>query len=336
MDNKIGIQELAAAIAKAKEIDGSEAEIFCRSVFEIISDFLVKEKLVKIKGLGTFKLIDVSDRESINVNTGERIVIAGHTKMSFTPDAQLRDTVNRPFADFETTVLSENASTEKMEFIPAERVKPEEPKLADPKPAEPKQTEPKAEQPKLSEPNAEGPKEEAPKVVASKATESKEEPQSQPAAVQTPESTKPAESTHVQQPKPAKSVQPATSAQQPQSQPAQQPKGNRVWIYVLAIVAVAVCSILFLAGQFKTEKVPTVDPAVIEKLKADSIAAVQAAEKARIEKLIADSIAKAKRDSDSIAKINQAVLEYYEKHPEQRWRLERALRRSRARARRRS
>ena len=57
MDNKIGIQELAAAIAKVREIDGSEAEIFCRSVFEVVSEFLVKDKLVKIKGLGTFKLI---------------------------------------------------------------------------------------------------------------------------------------------------------------------------------------------------------------------------------------------------------------------------------------
>ena len=129
MDNKIGIQELAAAIAKVREIDGSEAEIFCRSVFEVVSEFLVKDKLVKIKGLGTFKLIEVSDRESINVNTGERIVIAGHTKMSFTPDSVLRDTVNRPFADFETTVLSDNASTEKMEFIPAEPAKAEKPKV---------------------------------------------------------------------------------------------------------------------------------------------------------------------------------------------------------------
>ena len=308
MDKKIGIQELAAAIANAKEINGSEAEIFCRSVFEVISEFLVKEKLVKIKGLGTFKLIDVNDRESINVNTGERIVIAGHTKMSFTPDSVLRDTVNRPFADFETTVLSENASTEKMEFIPAEPVKVEKPKQETPKPA-PK-PEPKPESRPESKPKAEPKAEAKVEVKAEAKAEAKAEPKTEPKA----------ETKH---------VQPA----QPQT-PVQQPKGNRIWIYVLAIVAVAACAIIFLAKQYSASQEPAIDPAVIEKMKADSIAAVQAAEKARIEKAKADSIAKAKADSDSIAKINQAVLEYYEKHPEQRWRLERALRRSRARARR--
>ena len=299
MDNKIGIQELAAAIAKVREIDGSEAEIFCRSVFEVVSEFLVKDKLVKIKGLGTFKLIEVSDRESINVNTGERIVIAGHTKMSFTPDSVLRDTVNRPFADFETTVLSDNASTEKMEFIPAEPAKAEKPNVEELK----KETKPEPKPEPKAEPKAE------PKV------EKKAEP------VAAPKPAKPAQVT-----KPAQPTQP--QKQEPQ------PKGNKVWIYVLAIVAVAVCAILFLAKQYSDKQDPANDPAVIEKLRADSIAAVQAAEQARIEKSKADSIAKAKADSDSIAKINQAVMEYYEKHPEQRWRLERALRRSRARARR--
>lgn len=307
MDNKIGIQELAAAIAKVREIDGSEAEIFCRSVFEVVSEFLVKDKLVKIKGLGTFKLIEVSDRESINVNTGERIVIAGHTKMSFTPDSVLRDTVNRPFADFETTVLSDNASTEKMEFIPAEPAKAEKPKVEELK----KETKP--------EPKPEPKAEPKPEPKAEPKAEPKVEKKAEPVA----------------DPKPAKPAQVTKPAQptQPQKQEPQ-PKGNKVWIYVLAIVAVAVCAILFLAKQYSDKQDPANDPAVIEKLRADSIAAVQAAEQARIEKSKADSIAKAKADSDSIAKINQAVMEYYEKHPEQRWRLERALRRSRARARR--
>lgn len=310
MDNKIGIQELAAAIAKVREIDGSEAEIFCRSVFEVVSEFLVKDKLVKIKGLGTFKLIEVSDRESINVNTGERIVIAGHTKMSFTPDSVLRDTVNRPFADFETTVLSDNASTEKMEFIPAEPAKAEKPKVEELK----KETKP--------EPKPEPKAEPKPEPKAEPKAEPKVEKKAEPVAA--PKPAKPA--------KPAQVTKPAQPTQPQKQEP--QPKGNKVWIYVLAIVAVAVCAILFLAKQYSDKQDPANDPAVIEKLRADSIAAVQAAEQARIEKSKADSIAKAKADSDSIAKINQAVMEYYEKHPEQRWRLERALRRSRARARR--
>lgn len=318
MDNKIGIQELAAAIAKVREIDGSEAEIFCRSVFEVVSEFLVKDKLVKIKGLGTFKLIEVSDRESINVNTGERIVIAGHTKMSFTPDSVLRDTVNRPFADFETTVLSDNASTEKMEFIPAEPAKAEKPKVEEPK----KETKPEPKPELKPEPKPEPKVEPKPEPKAEPKTEPKVEPKAEPVAA--PKPAKPA--------KPAQVTKPAQPTQPQKQEP--QPKGNKVWIYVLAIVAVAVCAILFLAKQYSDKQEPANDPAVIEKLRADSIAAVQAAEQARIEKAKADSIAKAKADSDSIAKINQAVMEYYEKHPEQRWRLERALRRSRARARR--
>lgn len=71
-----------------------------------------ERKDCKIKGLGTFKLIDVDSRESVNVNTGERFQIKGHTKVSFSPDANLRDTINKPFAHFETVVLNENTILE--------------------------------------------------------------------------------------------------------------------------------------------------------------------------------------------------------------------------------
>ena len=80
--------------------------------------------MVKIKGLGTFKLIEVSDRESVNVNTGERIRIVGHTKVTFTPDNALRDQVNRPFAEFETVVLNESTSQQEMERIDKPSVEP--------------------------------------------------------------------------------------------------------------------------------------------------------------------------------------------------------------------
>ena len=73
----------------------------------MIEQALENEKTVKIKGLGTFKLVDVDSRESVNVNTGERFQIKGHTKVSFTPDTNLRDTINKPFAHFETVVLNE-------------------------------------------------------------------------------------------------------------------------------------------------------------------------------------------------------------------------------------
>lgn len=119
MSNKLSIQDLASAYADKSGTDQKSALAFVKTVFEIVEEFISTDKVVKIKGFGTFKLISVSDRESVNVNTGERIVIAGHTKLSFTPDATLRDAVNRPFADFETTPINETTSIEAMEKLPS-------------------------------------------------------------------------------------------------------------------------------------------------------------------------------------------------------------------------
>lgn len=118
MNNKLSIQDLASVLAEKSGMDMKTASAFIKTVFEIVEEYIAIDKIVKIKGFGTFKLINVSDRESVNVNTGERIVIAGHTKLSFTPDAVLKETVNRPFADFETTLLNESTSIEEMERIP--------------------------------------------------------------------------------------------------------------------------------------------------------------------------------------------------------------------------
>lgn len=118
MDNKLSILDLAAILADSYGMDAKTSQTFVKAVFEIVEEFIAKDKLVKIKGFGTFKLINVSDRESVNVNTGERIVIAGHSKLTFTPDSALKDAVNRPFADFETTPLNEGTSIEEMERLP--------------------------------------------------------------------------------------------------------------------------------------------------------------------------------------------------------------------------
>lgn len=118
MNNKLSIQDLALVFAEQSGMDVKASTAFVKTVFEIIEEYIAIDKIVKIKGFGTFKLINVSDRESVNVNTGERIVIAGHTKLSFTPDTVLKDAVNRPFADFETTPLNESTSIEEMERIP--------------------------------------------------------------------------------------------------------------------------------------------------------------------------------------------------------------------------
>lgn len=120
MSKKLSIQDLASAYAEKSGTDQKSALAFVKTVFEIVEEFISTDKVVKIKGFGTFKLISVSDRESVNVNTGERIVIAGHTKLSFTPDATLKDAVNRPFADFETTPINETTSIEAMEKLPTQ------------------------------------------------------------------------------------------------------------------------------------------------------------------------------------------------------------------------
>lgn len=88
-------------------LEVAEAEVFITAMFKVVNEGLKEDKLVKIKGLGTFKLTKVSARESVDVNTGERIVIEGREKISFTPDNYMRDLVNSPFSQFETVVLSD-------------------------------------------------------------------------------------------------------------------------------------------------------------------------------------------------------------------------------------
>lgn len=112
MNEKLNIQDLVNLLAKEHNIDKKNAEAFVREFFLLIEQTLDSDNYVKIKGLGTFKLIEVSSRESVSVNTGERFKIEGYTKLSFTPDPSLRDLINKPFAHFETVVLNENTVLE--------------------------------------------------------------------------------------------------------------------------------------------------------------------------------------------------------------------------------
>ena len=120
MGSKINLQQLAKILAQKKNIPAKDAETFLKEFFDSIVQNVTSDKLVKIKGLGTFKLIEVLDRESVNVNTGERFVIPGHSKLSFTPEPALKDLINKPFADFQTTVINEGTSIEEMEWVPEE------------------------------------------------------------------------------------------------------------------------------------------------------------------------------------------------------------------------
>ncbi|MBR2777322.1 MAG: HU family DNA-binding protein, partial [Prevotella sp.] len=109
---KITIQELAAALMERNDLNKKEATSFVSAIFDVIQQALETEKIVKIKGLGTFKIIDVDDRESVNVNTGERVLIEGHGKITFTPDPIIKELVNKPFSQFETVVLNDGVDFE--------------------------------------------------------------------------------------------------------------------------------------------------------------------------------------------------------------------------------
>lgn len=105
--SKSNISRLAKSISSKRGLTQAEAERFVSKMFEVANEGLHEDKLLKIKWLGTFKVAPVKDRESVDVNTGERIVIEGRDKISFTPDNILKEIVNKPFAQFETVVVND-------------------------------------------------------------------------------------------------------------------------------------------------------------------------------------------------------------------------------------
>ena len=154
MNNRLNIQDVAELLAERTGRKREEAERFLRLLVEAITDGVLQDQLVKVKGVGTFKLITVEARESVHVHTGDRFLIPAHYKFAYTPDKELREAVNRPFSAFETTeilnpvigegleeeVLSPTAEPEKMNVeesveellpdreipLPKSEVKPEE------------------------------------------------------------------------------------------------------------------------------------------------------------------------------------------------------------------
>ncbi|MFC2300013.1 MAG: HU family DNA-binding protein [Segatella oulorum] len=102
----INLKELAKHLVEKHELTAADAEHFVTQFIETLQESVLSEKLVKVKGLGAFKLTPISARESVDVNTGDRIVIEGRDKITFTPDNAMKDLVNRPFSQFDTVVLN--------------------------------------------------------------------------------------------------------------------------------------------------------------------------------------------------------------------------------------
>lgn len=131
--SKSNISRLAKSISSKHGLTQAEAERFISKMFEVANEGLHEDKLLKIKWLGTFKVTPVKDRESVDVNTGERIVIEGRDKISFSPDNILKEIVNKPFAQFETVVVNDGVDfsdiDEKfsLQAVPAEPIAAEMP-----------------------------------------------------------------------------------------------------------------------------------------------------------------------------------------------------------------
>ena len=111
---KVMMSQLASVLMEKHGLDKRTAQRFLSAVVEVIQYGITTDRLVKIKGLGTYKVIEVGARESVNVNTGERVVIDGHSKLTFTPDSTMKELVNKPFSQFETVILNDGVEFDDM------------------------------------------------------------------------------------------------------------------------------------------------------------------------------------------------------------------------------
>lgn len=200
-DDKIVIGQLKSLLAKKAKISERQAAQFVEALFQQISVGLQQDGQVKISGLGTFKIQWNEPRKSVDVNTGNEIVIDGYNKVTFSPEASIKTLVNEPYANLEPQIIDENgnpieqpkndplqklsdeadnimlliADLKKMDNQQNTNEQQEEPKQEKEKQEEPKQEEPKQEEPKQEEPKQEEPKQEEPKQEETEQEEPKQE-----------------------------------------------------------------------------------------------------------------------------------------------------------------
>lgn len=181
--DKISIQELTDIIAQQTGQTKKFSEQFLRELVSVISEYLVNDGIVKVKGLGTFKVITVEERKSVDVTTGREIVLPAHSKVQFIPEDSVKQTINEPYSHLETTILDNPVDEKYSDAKPAApKNKPvQKPKPAEPeKPSEPEkpkeQEKPKAEKPEPVKP-AEPEQPEKPKVEKPVKPEPEKEPE---------------------------------------------------------------------------------------------------------------------------------------------------------------
>ena len=123
---KLTINDIAGVLVDKNGLDRREANQFVTELFAVIMERLNAGEQVKVKGLGTFKIIGVEARESVSVRTGERVTISGHSKLTFIPDATMKELVNKPFSQFETVVLNDGVEFDDMKVDTKDEAKDEE------------------------------------------------------------------------------------------------------------------------------------------------------------------------------------------------------------------
>ncbi len=222
----ITTKDIAKTLAAKHGIPLEDAEIFLQQLVDTVNEGLLAERIVKIKSFGTFKLQSVKDRISVNVNTGEKVNIAGHDKVNFLPDALMKDVVNKPFAQFETVILDDDTAMD--DASEDELQNDEEPTEEEPTEEEPTvencRTEETVEQETLSQEAEE--QEEAEEAEEPEELEEPEEPE------------KPEELEELEEP----------------TCPVVRKNCRNYFIYVAIMINILVAAVAFFAGYYASEE----------------------------------------------------------------------------------
>ena len=317
-------QDLVNLLAQKNGLSRKKNVQFVNELVDLINEVLKEDKLLKISGLGTFKVIDTKDRESVNVQTGDRFVIEGRNKITFTPDAAMRELVNRPFSQFETVVLNDGVDFSDIPEEPAD----EEPIIEEPAPEEPinetpiepiepiKPIEPIVEQPIIEQPIVEQPIVEQPiieqPIIEQPISEQPIEP------IKPIKPIKPIEEPIIEQPI-TPLLEPENNNETTEDTIMEEEKSN-VWKWLAALI---ICTAIGFAGGYyvgkrfapmkfiPVEKTEMIQGEFVDSTMIDSIYAEDSMERARDAKIKArvDSITRAheaRNESIRVAKLKKA------------------------------
>ena len=272
MMERVSIQEIAAILVEKHGLRKKDAEAFVTTMFDLVKEGLASDRLVKIKGLGTFKTVEIEARESVNVNTGERVVIEGHEKITFTPDNTMKELVNKPFSQFETVVLNEGVTFDDMPDSGVNVVTDEEPvaepvvesvvmplaePVVEPEPEPVVEPEPESvvepEPESVVEPEPEPVVEPEPEPVVEPEPEPVVEPEPEPVVEPEPEP----EPEPVIEPEPEPIVEPELEPEkepEPENNPEEEPEEeeymSKKMTYISLVVAIVACILSFAGGYY--------------------------------------------------------------------------------------